>query len=76
MKIENLKTRENIYGYDEFECPLCGEWHSLKSVSQHISRRAYWEKRRGKKNGKHLKFWLENSEIVKVRQWKNNVIGL
>jgi hypothetical protein len=67
--IKKFKKRVNFYGAKELFCPFCEEWHFAHNIKTHIALKASWEKRKGLK-GKHLKFWMENTEIVRIRQWK------
>jgi len=66
--IQDFERRiEKIGGYDyeDLKCPFCGEWNYAKTIKFHIAKKAKWCK-------KHNDFYLKNTEIIKVRKWKNN----
>lgn len=72
-----LKSRKNKYGYYEWQCHICKEWHYRRSTLHYASmaKREVMQKGLGEIiKTPHLDFYLENTkEVVTVsRVWTIN----
>jgi len=72
MKIDQFKKRKGYTSFgehEEFQCPLCGEWHYWKTVRIHIGRKAMWEVKKKKEEKPHYDFYIKNTVEVTKREW-------